>query len=317
MVRRLCLMALMIVVALAFARVASAQDPTVEADGKYGAGGTKTTTVVKNADGTGEETVVWKDAKGVVRQKGSTTWDKDGNEVDTDQWFDEQGKKTRETVGKYDYWDYEDYWRDEKYVGGVLDSGDIWEWDPTTWDYVHKRWNDKDQRYEVVPQLRLDPFKNLPGFQKHVLAAASLYVGFATVLEDGGQSFGTYGVNATYTHPLNKLVGIMADFQWTRGSDDFQTYTKMQILGGLALCQHVHQSWSITPHVLAGMAMVTPSSSGVSYDSTSAFSLAAGVDFGMRFNRQIEWIGRADYNPTFSDGVQNNFRFSTGLRLRF
>src|SRR4029450_2170835 len=109
----------------------------------------------------------------------------------------------------------------------------------------------------------------------------------------------------------------MGDFQWTRGSDDFQTYTKMQFLGGLSLCQHVHDSWSLTPHVLFGAAIVTPSSNGVSYDSTTAFSLAVGADIGMRFNRQIEWIGRADYNPTFSNGVQNNFRFSTGLRYTF
>jgi hypothetical protein len=303
---------------LGSARLGWAQRNT-EPDNKYGPGGTRTWSEVKQADGTTETTTTWKDAKGTIRKTSTETLASDGELTVKDEWFNEQGKKIHEEMGKYNRWDYEDYWREETYVDGVLDSGELWEWDRNTEDYVHKAWNKTTQRYEDVPRLKFKLLNKILGFEKEVLIEDALYVGGAVVREDGGQSFGTYGVNASYVRPLksNRVVGLMADVQWTRGSENVVTFTKLQLLGGLSLSQHVHNAWSLTPHVLAGVATVTPSSNGVSYDSTTAFALAVGVDIGMRFNRRTEWIGRADYNPTFNSGVQNNFRFSTGLRYTF
>jgi hypothetical protein len=301
---------------LAIASTAAAQP---KPDSSYGAGGSKSVSTSKQGDTT-VETTTWRDKGGTVRQQFTKSTDADGNVTETEQWFNQAGMKIGEEVGKYDKSDYCYYWREEDYFDdGVLEAGDIWEDDPVTGREVHKKWNRETQRYDVVPVIRFDFFKIIPGFKKATLLEPSYYIGGAVVFEDSGQRFATYGVEGSYTHPLNPRIGLMADAQWTRGTQDETTWTKLQFLAGLALCEHIHNQLYLGPHLLAGMARVTPDYGGTGTGTaTNAFALAVGMDFGARLNRSSTVLIRGDYNPTFSGGsVQNNFRISAGMRFNF
>jgi hypothetical protein len=105
--------------------------------------------------------------------------------------------------------------------------------------------------------------------------------------------------------------------QWTRGTQGTVTYDKFMAMGGLELCPHANKRLSFDPHALAGLSRVTqiyddPSSQN---QSTNAFTFALGADFSASITRGMAFQARADYNPTFAGGqIQNNFRFSAGLR---
>ena len=308
--------ALVLVCLLAIASRASAQE---KPDSTYGSGGSKAESTVTHDDGTVEKTTTWRDKDGTVREQFTEVKTKDGDVTETHDWFNQFGMKIAEDVGKYDKSDHCTYWREEDYLDdGVLDAGDIWE-DDANGRRVHKKYNRETEKYDAVGYIRFDFLRVVPGFKKPVLLERTFFIGAAIVFEDSGQRFATYGVEGSYTHPLNREIGIMADAQWTRGMQDEVTWTKLQFLAGLVFCEQAHDRLSLAPHILAGLARVTPDygEPAGTGTATNAFALAAGVDLGVRLNRRSDLLIRADYNPTFSGGTQNNVRLTAGARFLF
>jgi hypothetical protein len=279
-------------------------------DSTYGSGGTKTTSVTKDADGTTHKTDTYRDKSGTVRESFTETTDAGGRSTSVDQEFDDTGAKRYEEELHYDPTGRLVYDREEEYnIYGIPYWGDIFEIGPNG-EKTYKAYNPESQQYEPYTPKRWLWF--LPAQKASI--SDGLYLAGAAVLEDSASAFFTYGVEASYTRALwngagtHAPVGLMADVQWTRGTSDEQTYTKLQVLGGLALCASVRRDVYVGVHILGG----------VSHVSASSFALAAGVDVGKRLNEAMDVQGRVDYNPTFQSGtVSNNIRFSGGLRWRF
>jgi len=302
---------------LAFVLVAAAAAAQTVPDTSYGPGGTKETKTVTHPDGAVEKTTTWRDKSGTIREQESDITEKNGARATTYTEYDAKGDKEYEEAGKWDQYGYKDYWREEDYKSGVLAEGDIWEWDPDRRETIHKIWDAKQQKYVEVKKLRIDILKKIGAFKKESLLDTAFYVGAEVKFEDNGNYFATGGVDASYVRPIDPRLGLMIDGDWARGTQDNSELTKVQIMGGLALCEHVHNQVSLQPHLLGGLSHVMPQNQPDA-QATNSFALAVGADLGVRLNRSSSVVIRADYNPTFAGGsVQNNFRLGGGFRYQF
>jgi hypothetical protein len=71
-------------------------------------------------------------------------------------------------------------------------------------------------------------------------------------------------------------------------------------------------------HALVGVAHVTQSAHSVFFNSATTFAEALGGGIDYRLIALVAWRVQADFLQTrFCSATQDNFRFSTGLVLRF
>jgi len=286
-------------------------------DSKYGAGGTKETTKTTHANGDVEKTTTWRDKSGTIREQDSDITATSGAETETHAWYDAKGDKTAEDADKWDSFGFWEYSREEDYTSGVLSKGDIWEYDPSRGEDIHKVWDPTLQKYVELKNKRVDILKNIGAFKQESLIGTAFYIGAAIKFEDDGNFFTAAGINGSYIQSIDHRLGLMIDGEWTRGMQNNQDLTKLQLLGGLATCEHSRNRISLQPHVLAGFSRVTPQQEPTA-QATNSFAIAVGTDVSVRLNRSASVMVRADYNPTFAGGnVQNNFRLGVGLRYQF
>lgn len=119
-------------------------------------------------------------------------------------------------------------------------------------------------------------------------------------------------------------VGIVADFGGYYGSNNFPTgggpvHVDASVHTFLFGPQVSVTAGKFTPfaHALFGAGHVSASASGFS-DSDTSFSTALGGGVDYRLWHVVAWRGQVDWLQTrFFSNTQNNFRFSTGLVLRF
>lgn len=290
-----------------------AQKPDTRPDNTYGEGGTKTTTSTKLKDGGSETKTTIKDKDGNVKEEKTITINNSKEEIETTDYYDNNGKKKRHTQTQKDANGNTIYQLDENYKDGVITSGELT--DNTTGKNEKKKYNPNTEKYEPVNEGQSTPYDfKLPDFSNDVITAVSL------IYEDSYNRFFTYGINVAYIHALNPNIGITGDAGIYSGSDNGINYTKIQVLGGINLLPHPHGNNRVlfSPHLLAGIVTIHSKYKMASYSSSSsAFSMAAGTDVAIGLNNRAAIAVRADYNPAFpSGGVAHNFRLSTGLVLR-
>jgi opacity protein-like surface antigen len=132
-------------------------------------------------------------------------------------------------------------------------------------------------------------------------------------------------------------VGIVADFSGHYGSQDFPICPVVPVGGGCATTSASTHELNVMfgPRVSFSVGRWTPfgqglfgvahiSSNGFGSDTSFAMTLGGGLDY--RIVKPVAWRFQLDYMRTqltlaaygFSNGLaQNNFRFSTGIVLRF
>jgi opacity protein-like surface antigen len=140
--------------------------------------------------------------------------------------------------------------------------------------------------------------------------------------ESGFDNFNLNGWNASLNGFFNKYVGITADFSGAYGNPQF---------GGIPIDTKLHtfmfgpvlrlpNPTHLTPfvHALGGGAHISGDVEGSSASETdAAWAVGGGVD--LDFSRILAFrLGQFDYLQTrVGDTGQNNFRFSTGIVLKF
>lgn len=148
-----------------------------------------------------------------------------------------------------------------------------------------------------------------------------ILIGGSTIFEDSYKRFNTYGLQASFTHKLNKRIGLTGDAGITIGSLDGIKYTKTQVLGGVSFLAKANPGQKIVfvPHVLAGVANVGSKSSifGTTYANNNLnFSVAAGTDIRFAVGPKTVAAVKVDYNPTFATGgMKNNIRVGAGIYI--
>lgn len=330
MIRWRFALATMVSAVLVLAVSASAQGTklpdTTYPDKTYGEGGTKTISTETRADGVRIENIDVKDKNGTLRERHHRTVARNGQAISNDEWWGPDGKKTREMSATADAAGRVTSMSSATYKNGEQQTGDTWEKKRDDWD--HQRFNPKTGKYESTDPTP-PPAKTSAELSQELRdmgIAHNFYLGGGFIIEDSFKRFLTYGFEGSYTRALpaaadnHSRFALMADFEWTRGTSDEVTYTKLQGLGGLAFCERARGEMYWGAHVLAGFSRVHSHSDSLfmpSYTGTS-FALAAGVDAGKRVNEKLDVQIRADYNPTFQSGnFANNIRVSGGLRYRF
>jgi hypothetical protein len=133
------------------------------------------------------------------------------------------------------------------------------------------------------------------------------------------------GWEASVTGNVNRFLGFTADFNGD--------YTSASTAGG-NVTGHIHnflfgptvsyRTRRLTPfvHALFGVSHLTGSTelaSTTSSSSDNAFAMALGGGFDVRINRLLAFrLAQLDYLRTqFSSTSQDNFRYSTGIVLKF
>jgi hypothetical protein len=134
------------------------------------------------------------------------------------------------------------------------------------------------------------------------------------------------GWEASVTGNVNRFLGFTADFNGD--------YTSANTAGG-NVTGHIHnflfgptvsyRTRRLTPfvHALFGVSHLTGStelaSTTTSSSSDNAFAMALGGGFDVRINRLLAFrLAQLDYLRTqFSSTSQDNFRYSTGIVLKF
>jgi len=323
-----CCLGMLAVATTASARIAATgqtqkSPPEVKPDNTYGEGGTRTTTFEINESGSRITHVELKDKNGVVREFHRVT---SGSEADTTmhEWFDEKGKKTQENGTSQSHKDGERIWTQSTWKDDKQLTGDSWAKDADG-HWKHDKFNPATGKYEPASA---DDLPKIPGLPRadDLGVPRNLTLGGSFIFENSFKGFITYGIDASYTHPIARTgdsqpeFGLMADLQWTHGSDDADvSYGKLQAMGGLAWCEREwRRGMYFGAHVLAGISQVRSEYNGMASDSATSFALAAGFDAGKRVTDRYDVNVRVDYNPTMGNGdVRNNIRLAAGLRFRF
>jgi len=307
---------------------------SVVPDRTYGEGGSREIEVRTAEDGTKTTEVTVKDKNGTVREHHKHTEDphKANAVSDTHEWWGADGKKTREAWIDFDSMGETIYWHEEGYENGSMNSGNIHrknaqnQWEHLRWNNALSTWEPVDPKKESpeppkhLPKGPAKPFGFWGWFDAPEEITSSLYLGGTVIIEDGANTFVTAGFDASYTHVVSSTWAPIVEVQWTRGADGGVTYTKLQVMGGVATRPHMRGRLYFAPHLVAGVALVEADYGESPNPNTAAtsFSMAAGVDIGTRLTRSIDLQGRLDYNPVFSGGdVRHNVRLGAGLRFRF
>jgi hypothetical protein len=143
----------------------------------------------------------------------------------------------------------------------------------------------------------------------------TFFAGLGLVNEDASDRFNTYGGNVAYTHMLSSTVGITGDAGVYFGNNNNVDFTKIQVMAGLSLA-HVMNTFTLTPHLLAGIANVNSKYGSTSSSSTN-LAAALGTDVIIGLNNKVGAGIRADYNPVFyKGGAAHNFRALAGIYFR-
>lgn len=289
------------------------------ADSTYGKGGKINIDTAFFKDGSRQITIGYRDKDGKFRQSTQIYYNsEDGSETTTIQYFDETGKKkTKETAVTKDRVGNETSNREEFYIDGKIESGDIYYDEPGSREKKHKKYNKETQKYEPVEktngQDNNEDKKDKP-FDFDV--TGFLFLGGSLINENSPAGrFNTYGGLVVYNRPINKM-GISAEAGINFGSDNNIDYTKVQVLAGISFFPKMNSDIFLSPHVLAGISHIKGEYGMNSSFSSSSFCMAAGADVGMPVSRRCILNLRADYNPTFpKGGVKNNFRVSGGVNI--
>lgn len=323
MLQRPLVLGAMLAGALAFALPAFAQK-VVHPDRVYGPGGTREIEVRTDPDGTQSTFITVRDKNGTIREYHERFEDpqKHNKVSETHHFWNADGHKVREGWIDYNADGEMIYWKEEGYdAKGSFNSGNIYqEMDGGKWR--HLRWDNNLMKWVEDPGSGKPP-KDPPNGpdDKPIEISSSVYLAGAVVFEDSFNRFATYGFDASYTRAVSPALGVMGDVQWTRGTSDIVTYTKLQWLGGVAFCERTSGDMFWGFHALAGFARVHSHSDvnpEIPSDTGTSFAIAAGLDFGKRVNDKMNVQGRIDYNPTFRSGdVRHNFRLGGGVRWRF
>jgi len=291
-------------------------------DSTYGEGGTRTVSSETRADGTRVTQVELRDKNGQLRERHTQLGSTDLSSV-THEWWDANGKKTQENGSTENHQTGEQIRTQATYQNDKQLTGDSWS-GRKDGPWTHERFNPATGKYE--PDDPGDPPKKENGPAPDDLGVRdNLTLGGSFIFEDAYHVFVTSGVDASYTHALplasgpRAELGLMADVSWTRGSDDVGvTYSKLQALGGLALCERAwgHDMY-FGAHVLAGVSHVRGEYQNTPLYTGTSFAIAAGFDAGKTINDRYDINVRVDYNPTIRNGILNNVRVGAGVRLRF
>jgi opacity protein-like surface antigen len=134
-----------------------------------------------------------------------------------------------------------------------------------------------------------------------------------------GANFNGWDVAGQYN--WNRYFGVKADFSGAYKSVvgvDLRQYT---YLFGPVLSARSEKA-TIFAHALFGGAHATVDGSGTGFfgsasDNAFAMALGGGLDYNLGKNFAVR-VGQFDYLPThFGDETQHNFRYSTGIVLKF
>jgi opacity protein-like surface antigen len=173
-----------------------------------------------------------------------------------------------------------------------------------------------------------------------IWAALALAMSVAAVAQDvpKGEIFGGY--QYTRINPGNGVDGdnfngwnASAQYNWSRAfglKADFSGAYKSVL--GVSLRQHTYlfgpvvsargEKATVFAHALFGGAHATADAGSTGFfgsvsDNAFAMAFGGGLDYNLNRNFAVR-VGQFDYLPTrFGGETQNNFRYSTGIVLRF
>ena len=173
------------------------------------------------------------------------------------------------------------------------------------------------------------------------IPGGDVYVGYSfvradiptnTVLATTSGSTNFSGWNGSFQLKLLPWVGGVADFGGNYGTQRINLNCEVIVpCPAISLNANANlHTYLFGPRVSVPIGRVTPFAHalfGVAHtglhassfsDSDTSFSTALGGGFDYRLIRPIAWRVQGDYLHTrFFNSTQNNFRFSTGLVLRF
>src|ERR1051325_7037694 len=154
------------------------------------------------------------------------------------------------------------WWQEETFGEGEMrNSGTIYQRD-SQGKWIHSRWDKGLQKWvpadpkdgpATPPKDPPKPPQEGPGV---IETSSDVFLGLALVLENVHR-FVTVGVDGSYTHAVSPRLGVIADVQWTHGTDEGVSYSKFEAMGGLAFCESVHGNVRIAPHVMGGLSRVS------------------------------------------------------------
>lgn len=128
------------------------------------------------------------------------------------------------------------------------------------------------------------------------------------------------GWNAAGQYNWNKYFGVKADFSGAYKSELGASLRQHTYLFGPVLSARSEKT-TLFAHVLFGGAHATVDTGtsffGSASESAFAMALGGGLDYNFHKNFAVR-VGQFDYLPThFGDATQHNFRYSTGIVLKF
>jgi len=145
--------------------------------------------------------------------------------------------------------------------------------------------------------------------------AAEFFGGYSYARVDASPAsdLNLHGWNASLAGNVNRWLGFVGDFSGHYGSPSGVDVSDHTFMFGPRITA---RSEKATPffHALFGGARASAIGSS---ETAFAMALGGGLDYNLNKNFAVR-VGQFDYLPTrFGDDTQNNFRYSTGIVLRF
>ena len=133
-----------------------------------------------------------------------------------------------------------------------------------------------------------------------------------------GENFN--GWNAAAQYNWSKAFGVKADFSGAYKNVSGVSLRQHTFLFGPVVSARSEKA-TFFAHALFGGARATADTGssffGSASDTAFAMALGGGLDYNLNKNFAVR-VGQFDYLPTrFGGDTQNNFRYSTGIVLRF
>ena len=149
--------------------------------------------------------------------------------------------------------------------------------------------------------------------------SGNIFLGPSTIVEDGNKTYNTFGVNAAYTHPLSRMLGLTGDAGGWLGSVSGTKYFHGELLGGLSFFIPHSGKNVFSPYALGGVSYMHSKYTYGGMDFTSSGTnptAAVGASYTFPVSPKLNLELKADYNPVFGNGiVDNNIRIGVGINI--